>query len=117
MLVVEDDPGLQKALVEKFKHEGFSVISTGDGKGVLALTVAEKPDGIVLDLMLPNKDGMSILEVLRSPEVDVQVPVVILTNLAGRSGLREDAEALNAQYFDKSSTKIEDVVDALVTKL
>ncbi len=113
ILIVEDDPALRAALVEKFSHAGYRTVTCADGAEVAFTVAQEKPDGIVLDLMLPNKDGMSILETLRGPEVGVEAPVVILTNLIGKTTLRKDAEKLNALYFDKSSTDIGEVVATL----
>ncbi len=110
ILIVEDDPALRKALMEKFSSAGYRTCECADGAEVAFKVSEEKPDGIVLDLMLPNKDGMAILETLRGPEVGVETPVVILTNLMGKTTLRKDAEKLNALYFDKSSTDLGEVV-------
>ena len=113
VLVVEDDPSLRKALVEKIARSGYRVVEASDGASVMSYVVTERPDGIVLDLILPGKDGMTILASLRGPEVDSKVPVIVLTNLLGRSRLREEVEQLNAYYFDKASTSIEEVVATL----
>lgn len=116
ILVVEDDPALQKALVIKFQNKGFKVITANSGRDVLNIVSKERPAGIILDLMLPAQDGMNILQELRSTEVDYQKPVVILTNLRG-SVLRTDAESLNAQYFEKAATPIDTAVTALIHEL
>lgn len=113
VLVVEDDPSLRKVLVDRIARSGYRVVEAADGASVLSYVTSERPDGIVLDLMLPGKDGMTILESLRGPEMGSKVPVIILTNLLGRSQLRSDAEKLNAHYFDKASTPIEKVVATL----
>lgn len=117
ILVVEDDPSLQKALVTKFQNKGFKVITTNSGRDVLTLVAQEKPSGIILDLILPAQDGMKILHDLRSPEVAYKNAVVILTNLSGNLNLRTEAEGLNAQYFNKAGTPIDTAVNALIQQL
>lgn len=114
VLVVDDDRALRQALVEKLRHEGFPVVAVESGADVLKTVVGEKPDAVLLDLMLPGRDGMSLLTDLRGQDVGYTKPVIILTNLSGRGGLAADAAQLNAQYFDKASTKIQDVVSAVV---
>jgi len=117
ILIVEDDPSLQKALVQKCERKGYKVVSTNSGRDVLTIVAEEKPSGILLDLMLPVYDGMEILKRLRGEEVGYKNPVVILTNLHGHATLRKDAENLNAQYYDKAETPIDDAVEALLRQL
>jgi len=117
VLIVEDDPALLKALVRKVESKGFAVITESSGTPVPLTVVREKPAGILLDLMLPGQDGLKLLAQLRSTEIDYKKPVVILTNLHGRAGLRDEAERLQAVYLDKASTSIGAAVDALVKQL
>lgn len=84
---------------------------------MLKTVVGEKPDAILLDLMLPGRDGMSLLADLRGQDVGYTKPVIVLTNLSGRGGLLEDAKRLDALYFDKATTKIQDVVAAVAERL
>lgn len=117
ILIVEDDEALLKALTIKCEKAGFKVVSTMSGKEVLLLVQKENPDGILLDLMLPDRDGMTILETLRGQDMNYTKPVVVLTNLQGRAKLRTEAGELSADYFDKASTPIETAVQALISKL
>lgn len=113
VLVVEDDPSLHKALVDKLTREGFDVKETSTGADVVGHVQIYKPDLILLDLMLPVRDGMTILETLRGQDMKVTVPVIILTNLRGDSGLKEQAERLNATYFDKATIEIDEVIEKI----
>lgn len=117
ILVVEDDPALQKVLTTKLRMKGYRIVTASTGREVLTMVAQERPAGILLDLMLPGQDGMSILRRLRSSEVDYHKPVVVLTNLRGTATLRTEAEALGARYFDKAGTPIDTVVSALVRAL
>lgn len=77
LLVVEDDPDLSEQLVEALRDAGYAVDLTGDGEDAQFLGETEPYDAVVLDLGLPNVDGMTILE--RWREGGRVMPVLILT--------------------------------------
>lgn len=111
VLIVEDDTTLRHALADKFNGSGYKVLEAGDARDVLTLLGHEKPDALVLDLILPIQDGISLLDELRKNGYDM--PVVILSNLLGSETLRADADRLGARFFNKSSTSLEQIVDAV----
>ena len=82
VLVVEDDPGLSRALGDNLKLEGYAVECAMDGASALELARTLSPDLIVLDLMLPDRDGFELCERWRQDDI----PVIILT----ARGQRED---------------------------
>jgi DNA-binding response OmpR family regulator len=77
ILVVEDDRSLREGLTISFELHGYRVLSAADGEVGLRLAFDERPDLIVLDLMLPGFNGFEILSQLR--EKDIDVPVLILS--------------------------------------
>lgn len=77
ILVVEDDRSLREGLAMNFRLRGYRVLTAADGDEGLRAAFDEKPDLIVLDLMLPGTDGLEILSELRAH--DVGVPVLILS--------------------------------------
>ena len=77
ILVVEDDRSLREALTMNFQLRGYRVLAASDGETGLQVAFDQRPDLIVLDLMLPGIDGFGILGQLREREVDV--PVLILS--------------------------------------
>jgi two-component system, OmpR family, alkaline phosphatase synthesis response regulator PhoP len=77
ILVVEDDRSLREGLAMNFRLRGYRVLTAADGDEGLRAAFDEKPDLIVLDLMLPGTDGLEILSELR--EREVEVPVLILS--------------------------------------
>ena len=88
ILIIEDDSFLLQMYVAKLEMEGFSVISATDGEKGLRLVKKEKPDIVLLDLLLPKMDGFHVLEELKKdPEVK-DIPVLVLTNL----GQKDDVE-------------------------
>jgi len=79
VMVVDDEPDLVR-LVEFILHkEGFEVIACSDGRTALTLLEAEKPDLIILDIMMPLMDGMEVLRQIRSHRATSRVPVIMLT--------------------------------------
>jgi len=79
VLVVDDEINLVRLVQVNLEKAGFAVISAGDGKEALAKIAKEKPDLIVLDVMMPELDGFSVLERLRGNAATVDLPVVMLT--------------------------------------
>jgi two-component system, OmpR family, response regulator len=77
LLVVEDDPTISSFLVKGLQEAGFAVDAADDGNRGLQLALTEPYDAAVLDLMLPGRDGLSVLEELRRRRV--AVPVLILS--------------------------------------
>lgn len=110
ILFVEDDNILQKAVGEILKKEGFEVISAFDGIGGLELSKREKPDLILLDLILPRLDGFSLLKELREKPETVNIPVLVLTNLEDLESLQRVVELGVKDYLVKSEYSLEEVV-------
>jgi DNA-binding response OmpR family regulator len=76
ILVVEDEPTLRETLVEALGSEGFRVTSAADGRAALAVFRAERPDLVLLDLMLPEISGIEVCRIIRAESA---VPIVMLT--------------------------------------
>lgn len=76
ILLVEDDEGIAEPLIFGLQHEGFQVLHAADGHGGLALAHTERPDLILLDVMLPGLDGFTCCRTLRRTSA---VPILILT--------------------------------------
>jgi two-component system alkaline phosphatase synthesis response regulator PhoP len=76
ILVVDDEPKIVQLLRDYLERSGFRVLSAPNGKTALAVTHSEKPDLIILDLGLPEMDGLDVTRALRK---DSNVPVIILT--------------------------------------
>lgn len=76
ILIVDDDPKLQRLLKEYLENNGFQVISLMDGSQVLKTIGNKSPDLVILDIMLPGKDGLEILKEIRREH---PIPVILLT--------------------------------------
>lgn len=77
ILIVEDDPGILFGLRDNFQLAGYRVVSSIDGSLGLDLAIKEKPDIVILDVMLPGMNGFEILAAIRKRELDM--PVIMLT--------------------------------------
>jgi two-component system, OmpR family, alkaline phosphatase synthesis response regulator PhoP len=77
LLLVEDEPGLQLALSDRLTSEGYTVETAGDGNTAIARAVGEPFDIIVLDVMLPGRDGFDVAKTLR--QQGIQTPILMLT--------------------------------------
>jgi DNA-binding response OmpR family regulator len=119
VLIVEDENHLRQALVDKFSREGFSILEAHNGEEGLKIANSSHPDIILLDIIMPRMDGLTMLKTLRqSSEWGEGVPVIILTNLAEDEKINE-AVTINepSYYLIKSDWKLEDVVQKVKDRL
>lgn len=99
ILVVEDEPDARTMFVDLLTLEGYDVSSAVDGVDALAKAAAEKYELILLDIVMPNKDGLEVLEELRDGTAQYGQPIVImLTNISGDAAV-EKAKELGAKDF------------------
>jgi DNA-binding response OmpR family regulator len=83
--VIEDDSDLYSLLQYNLEKEGFSVVGSKTGKGALDLCRRERPDLIILDIMLPDSDGLDICKGIRSNSELANTPVIFLTARASET--------------------------------
>jgi len=114
ILYIEDDPILQKTLGRKLKVEGFKVISALDGKEGLMLVQKERPDLVLLDLILPQMGGVEFLKELRKNEKTKDIPVVVLTNVSKEiEKIQQILELGIRGYLVKSEYSLEEIVEKI----
>ena len=117
ILIIEDEPSLRGALVDKLSREGFCCLEAKNGLEGLDAALKEHPDLILLDIIMPVMDGMTMLEELRKNPWGKNVPVILLTNL---SEVEKVAQSLHHGVYDylvKSDWKLEDIAKKIKTKL
>lgn len=88
ILIIEDDKFLRELISQKLLKESYTVIEAIDGEDGVKKAQEEKPDLILLDLILPGIDGFEALERIKNNEITGEIPVIISSNL----GQREDIE-------------------------
>jgi len=89
ILIIEDDFFVRDLYDRELTREGFAVSTAEDGPQGLLKAVEEKPDLVLLDIMLPKMSGLDVLKTLKEKEETKNVPVVLLTNLGQDSVIRE----------------------------
>jgi len=113
ILIVEDEIDLREALVDKLGREEFETSGAKDGEEGLEMALRDHPDLILLDIVMPKMDGMTMLKKLREEnEWGKKVPVILLTNLSATDEkiIKAMVENEPSYYLVKSDWKIGDVV-------
>ena len=87
--IIEDDPTIHQMYRWKFESEGFDVQLAGDGRTGVELVKTFKPDIVLLDLQMPEMDGLSALRQIRGHDWGKHIPVIILTNLGEEESPKE----------------------------
>lgn len=108
--IIEDEIILLEALTIQLKQEGFEIVSEIDGNKAVELLVNEKPDLILLDLVLPGTNGFEILEQIKQIDEIKDVPVIVLSNLSAPTDLRRCFELGAEDFFIKASTDIANLI-------
>jgi DNA-binding response OmpR family regulator len=103
VLIVEDDPDIAQLVARYLEKSGFSVDQLANGRDALTAIAAHPPDVLVLDLMLPQVDGLEICRVIRGNEATAGIPIIMLTARAEESdrivGLEIGADDYLAKPF------------------
>jgi DNA-binding response OmpR family regulator len=79
ILVVDDDIAIIKIVVSYLEQEGFEVLSAADGDHALQIVRHDRPDLVVLDIMLPDRDGWEVIRAIRSDASMAATPIILLT--------------------------------------
>lgn len=115
VLIIEDDEQISRVYGIKLKLEGIEAVSAMDGEEGLKKISLEKPDLVLLDLMLPKKDGFWVLE--EAKKNGINIPIFVLSNL-GQEQDRERALSAGAKgYLIKADTSIKEVIDKIKKEL
>jgi len=111
IIFIEDESALQKTFGEILKQEGYEVISALDGETGIRLAKTQKPDLILLDLVLPKINGFDVLGQLKKDEETKEIPVIVLTNLEGAEDIDRVLELGATTYLVKENYSLEEVVE------
>lgn len=117
ILIVEDDESIRGALVDKFTVEGYEALGAEDGEKGLATAFAQHPLVILLDILMPRMDGMTMLKRLRDDAWGKDVPVIILTNLNGGDDVGEALKYGVYDFMVKVDWRLDDVVERVKARI
>lgn len=116
ILVVDDETDLKSALEIALVHEGFVVITASDGEEGLKKAITERPDLILLDIMMPKMSGIDVLKKLQEDEWGKSARVIVMTALADMNKIAEVIEAGGEEYLVKTTVSLGEIVQKVKGK-
>ena len=117
ILFVEDEEALQRAMGEMLEQKGFNVVRAMDGEIGLALTKKELPDLVLLDLILPKKNGFEVLMEIKKDPATKNIPVIVLTNLEGSEDIEKALSLGATTYLVKANYNLSDILGKIELSL
>lgn len=111
IVIVEDEEIFLKVLKEKFERENFSVKTAENGEEALSVIKKSRPDIIVLDVILPKKDGFTVLKELKADADLKTIPVIMLSNLGQDEEIKKALRLGAIDYFVKTQHPIKEIVE------
>lgn len=111
ILLVEDDPFLSSLLGNRLRREGLEVSAAKSGSEAAKTLSSDKPDLILLDIILPGKSGFEILEDIRSNPGSAKIPVIVISNLGQESDIEKAKELGATDYIVKAKITIDELVN------
>lgn len=117
LLLIEDDEPIVDVLKRRLEKENLDLIVATDGREGLELALASHPDLILLDILMPKFDGLSMLEELRQDAWGKMARVIILTNLSDEDSEKEAAKYRVIDYVIKTDCHLEDLVKKIKKNL
>ncbi len=110
ILVAEDDKLISASLCDALKQNGFEAEPAYDGEEAVAKSKEVKPNIMLLDIMMPKLDGISVLWELKANPDTAAIPVVVLTNIGDVETISKIVEAGATDYLLKSDQSVDDIV-------
>ena|SRR3989344_5267614 len=117
ILIVEDDQDLLSLMTKKLTVEGFKVAAVATGQQALDYLTKQKPALVLLDILLPDIDGLSILNEIATQPKTKDLPVIILSNLADQGSIEQASAIGQYEYLVKTKTDLNEVVKKIKEKL
>ena len=113
ILFIEDEAALQKTLGDVLEQEGYKVLGALNGEIGLNMAKTEKPELILLDLVLPKMHGFEVLKALKEDAETKDIPIIVLTNLESMGDVAKALELGATTYLVKASYTLEEVVSKI----
>lgn len=117
ILVVDDEHDLRDAIATSLAYEDFDVQSAEDGEEGLRMAEEFNPDLILLDIIMPKKDGITMLKELRDTEWGRHMPVIVMTVLDDMGKMAEVIDAGGVEYLVKTKISLGTIVQKVKTRL
>ena len=110
ILFIEDEEAMQRAMGDALESNGYQVMKALDGEEGFASAVRNLPDLILLDLIIPKKNGFEVLADLKKDPATKNIPVIVLTNLEGSADVERALSLGATTYLVKANYNLNDVL-------
>ena len=111
ILIAEPDQFIQRAVRETLESAGFEAIAARNGTEALLKIQSEHPDLVLLDLMMPVKNGFEVLEEISMGESAGEIPILIFSNLSQASDIQKARDLGAADYLVKTDISMKEIVE------
>ena len=114
ILIIEDEEAERHVLHDKLIHEGFTIFEAKDGEEGFTIALREHPDLILLDIMMPKMDGMTMMDKLREDAWGKKASIIILTNFdANEERLAKVVTDQPSYYLIKANTPLDKILEKI----
>jgi len=117
VLILEDDKFLRELIAQKLQREGFLISEAIDGEEGLKKIREEKPDLVLLDLILPGIDGFEVLKKIKDDESTSQIPVIVLSNLGQKDDVDRGIKLGAVDYLIKAHFTPGEIIEKIKNAL
>jgi len=117
ILIVEDDKFLRELIVKKLLGENYDVVEAADGEEGVKKIKEEKPDLVMLDLILPGIDGFGVLSQVKEDPAFASLPVIILSNLGQKDDVERGLKLGAVDYMIKAHFTPGEIIEKIRTIL
>src|SRR3989338_6161119 len=111
ILIIEDDPSISKVISTRLARENYEILVASDGEEGLRRIKEEKPNLVILDLMLPKIDGFAILQDAKATPETQHIPIIILSNLGQTKDIDEGMKLGAVDFLFKTDFSINQIVE------
>lgn len=111
VLIVDDEPDVREFVQAVLEDHGYEFVTAADGEEGLAKAKSEAPDLAILDVQMPKKDGFRLFTDLRGDDATKSMPVIMLTGIGGRLGMKFGADDMGEYLGAKPEAYIEKPID------
>ncbi len=109
VLLAEDDRFLRRACEQSLRQRGYTVISAPDGEAALQLARSERPDLILLDMLMPRMTGLDVLRALKTDPQMREIPVLVLSNSSREQDVQEVTRLGVVAYLVKANLSLQEL--------
>lgn len=117
ILIVDDDSNIRELFVDTLSPHGFKCLTARDGLEGLNLSLTENPDIILLDLRMPEMDGLTMLRELRKTESGKNIPVIILSTVNDEKSVSEALQLGVSEFLEKSNWNATELMERIRNKI